>query len=115
MERDVPEAVRKKREAEKPGGSGRSWPVLLGPLRKSLPGSLRLIVPGQPLLEYSAGAAHPRSGDAELKQLEAVGAYIGLLDLARTAITDEGPSIGGEDAQARPAWKFRKPTRGMRG
>ncbi len=89
MERTVPEAIRQKQEAALHAQAAK-LAAALGPLRQSLRGSLRLIVPGEPNLEYSAGADYAKVDDAQLRQLEPVGENILLLDLARTHITDAG-------------------------
>jgi hypothetical protein len=89
MERTVPEAIRQKQEAALHAQAAK-LAAALGPLQNSLHGSLRLIVPGVPNLEYSAGAAHAQVDDGELRQLGPVAENIVLLDLARTRITDAG-------------------------
>jgi uncharacterized membrane protein len=89
MERTVPEAIRQKQEATLHAQAA-TLAALLGPMQKSLHGSLRLIVPGEPNLEYSAGVGHAQVDDGELRQLGPVAENIVLLDLARTHITDAG-------------------------
>jgi uncharacterized membrane protein len=89
MERAVPEAIRQKQEAAMRAQAA-ELAKALGPIRKGLHGSLRLIVPGEPNLEYSAGAGHALVDDAEVRRLEPVAGNIVLLDLGRTRITDAG-------------------------
>ena len=73
MERAVPEAVRQKQEAAERLQAAQVA-AAMAPLRKSMPGALDLIVPGQPGIEYSAASAPASVGDAQLRQLEPLGA-----------------------------------------
>jgi len=89
MERAVPEAIRQKEEAAE-RAQAEKVVAALGPLQKGLRGSLRLIVPGEPNLEYDAGADHAQVDDAQLRKLEPLGENMVLLDLSRTRISDAG-------------------------
>jgi hypothetical protein len=89
MERTVPEAVREKQEAAERAQAAQVA-ATMAPLKTTLPGSLRMIVPGEPGLEYSAAADYAKVSDPQLRQLEPLGAHILLLDLSRTHISDSG-------------------------
>ena len=52
--------------------------------------SLRAVAPGETDLEFSPGLDPARFGDAQLRELAAVGEDLALLDLRRTAVTDAG-------------------------
>ena len=112
MERTVPEAIRLKQEAAIRAQAAK-LAAALGPIQKSLHGSLHLIVPGQPNLEYSAGAGHVQVDDGELRQLAPVAENIVLLDLARTASPMPGCNRSLR-CRTFPALRFKKPIPAMR-
>ena len=89
MDRNVPAAIREKADAARREQVARLAVTLAG-LQKRVPGSLRAIAPGETDLEYSPGADPARFGDAQLRELTAVGNELTLLDLRRTAVTDAG-------------------------
>jgi uncharacterized membrane protein len=67
----------------------------LAELRKTLPGALRPILPGERRMEYTAAIAGKAFGDAELAKLAAVGRDLAWLDLSRTGVTDAGLKVLG--------------------
>jgi hypothetical protein len=89
MEHAVPEAIRRKQEAAERAQAA-AVAAALGPLKKNLHGSLRLIVPSEPNLEFSANPDNREVVDSDLRQLETVGPNLILLDVARSGITDAG-------------------------
>jgi mono/diheme cytochrome c family protein len=66
------------------------YEATLESLRASVPGSLRVILPGERDLEYTGAVAGAAFGDAELRKLEPVGKDLLWLDLSRTGVTDAG-------------------------
>ncbi len=89
LERNVPEAVRKKQDAEKLQRVAQLAPVVAD-LQKRVPGELRAVAPGDTALEFSARPYPERFGDEQLRALEPVAAYLVSLDLRRAAVTDAG-------------------------
>ena len=89
MDRNVPEAIRAKREAEKHARVVRLAGVVSG-LQKRVPGTLRAVAPDDTDLEFSASVDPSRFGDGQLRELAAVGDNLVALDLRRTAVTDAG-------------------------
>lgn len=85
----IPEAERRALEERKRQEATRYEEALAG-LRKTVPGSLRPILPGSRELEFTAAVAGRSFGDAELERLGAVGRDLAWLDLSRTGVTDAG-------------------------
>lgn len=89
IEAQIPESDRLKLEERKRQETAR-YEAALTELRKTLPGSLRVILPGSRELEFTAAIAGKSFSDAELAKLAAVGRDLAILDLSRTGITDAG-------------------------
>jgi len=89
LEKRLPEEHRRVLEARKREAAA-ALEAKLADLRRVLPGTLSALTPGAPGLEYTAAAKPEAFGDAQLRELAAVGAQIVRLDLARTRVSDAG-------------------------
>ena len=62
----------------------------LATLRRTLPGRLSCVIPGQPELEYAPGIRAFEVSDAQLEALAPVAASVVALELQQTQVTDAG-------------------------